>query len=268
MKPAHRLISLASGTVPEFSPVAVVEAAAAAGFGGCGVWFDAAAFTPETVRDLRAAFAATGIRALEIEVLVVGDPERERYHAALLEAGAEVGATEAIVVSRERDPARCADVVAALVERARVRGIRLSLEFLPMYVVGDLDAALAVRAAVGEELTLLLDPLHVARAGARLDAIRRIPWSAFRFAQLCDAVGAAPGDGGPGALRDEALNGRLLPGEGELPLAELLRCLPPALPLSLEVRSARLREAFPELRARARAVFDATARWLARDRAG
>lgn len=262
MKPAQRLISLASGTVPEFSPVAVVEAAAAAGFGGCGVWFDAARFRPETVRRLRATFAATGVRALEIEVLVVGDPERERHHAALLEAGAEVGATEAIVVSRERDAGRCADVVAALDERARERGIRLSLEFLPIYAVADLAGALAVRSVVGEGLKLLLDPLHVARAGTRLDVVRQIPSSAFRFAQFCDGVAAAPGDGGPGALRDEALNGRLLPGEGELPLADLLGCLPPELPLSLEVRSARLRRDFPEARSRARAVFDAAVRWL------
>ena len=35
-----RMISLASGTLPEFGPVEVTRAAADAGFHGCGIWFD------------------------------------------------------------------------------------------------------------------------------------------------------------------------------------------------------------------------------------
>jgi hypothetical protein len=52
----------------------------------------------------------------------------------------------------------------------------------------------------------------------------------------------------------EALHGRLLPGEGELPLDRLLAAVP-EVPISFEVRSAWLRDTFPDPVERARAVL-------------
>ena len=55
---------------------------------------------------------------------------------------------------------------------------------------------------------------------------------------MCDGPRAAPGPPGDlGALADEARHGRLFPGEGELPLRELLDALPPDLPCCVEVQS-------------------------------
>ena len=64
-------------------------------------------------------------------------------------------------------------------------------------------------------------------------------------------------------LYDEALNGRLLPGDGELPLVELVAALPPGLPLSLEMRARWLREDYPDPVERARAVMRGMQTWLA-----
>jgi hypothetical protein len=54
-----------------------------------------------------------------------------------------------------------------------------------------------------------------------------------------------------------------MPGEGELPLDDLLAQLPPATPLSVELRSAALRDDHPDPADRARALLAATQRWFA-----
>ena len=64
-----RLVSLAAGTVPDADPATLVTAAAAAGFGGCGVWFDASTWTADTTRAVRDRFDATGLVPLDIEQL-------------------------------------------------------------------------------------------------------------------------------------------------------------------------------------------------------
>ena len=52
-------------------------------------------------------------------------------------------------------------------------------------------------------------------------------------------------------------------GEGGLPLTDLYRALPEGIPLSIELRSKRLRDAFSDAGDRAKAVATATRRWLA-----
>ena len=104
---------------------------------------------------------------------------------------------------------------------------------------------------------------HVARAGASLDEIRAIPAELLSFAQFCDAPAELPGERTFQSLLSEAVDGRLNPGRGGLPLRELLEILGPDLPLSLELRSKALRDQFPDAAARARNVFDDTMAFLA-----
>ena len=58
------------------------------------------------------------------------------------------------------------------------------------------------------------------------------------------------------------MHGRLLPGDGALPLRELIDAVPD-VPLSLELRSASVREAYPDPLERSVAVLAATRRLLA-----
>ena len=56
----------------------------------------------------------------------------------------------------------------------------------------------------------------------------------FRYAQICDASAMMPApDDAPSLIR-EARTGRLLPGDGALPLAELVAALPVGVPLAIE----------------------------------
>ena len=82
--------------------------------------------------------------------------------------------------------------------------------------------------------------------------------SLLPYAQVADAPRASP----PAAeLRAEARTRRLLPGEGDLPLRELIAALPPDAPLSVEAPTARL-AALP-FADRARAALAATKALLA-----
>jgi sugar phosphate isomerase/epimerase len=89
---------------------------------------------------------------------------------------------------------------------------------------------------------VLVDPLHLRRSGGSPAAVAVLAQSRpelFPYVQLCDAPLGAPHDGTRGLYR-EAVTARLLPGDGELPLGELLGALPASLPLSVETPVAAL----------------------------
>jgi hypothetical protein len=69
------------------------------------------------------------------------------------------------------------------------------------------------------------------------------------------------------ALRDEALYGRLLPGDGALPLAETLEEVP-GVPLSFELRSKFLMTTHPNPVDRARTVLAAGRELLRKSEGG
>jgi sugar phosphate isomerase/epimerase len=82
--------------------------------------------------------------------------------------------------------------------------------------------------------SVLVDALHFSRSGGLPAHVAQADPSLFRYAQICDAAADMPGPGDTPALIREARTGRLLPGEGVLPLAELVAALPDSLPLAIE----------------------------------
>jgi sugar phosphate isomerase/epimerase len=77
---------------------------------------------------------------------------------------------------------------------------------------------------------------------------------------LCDAAPPPVGASNEAELRSESRTARRLPGEGVLPLRELLAALPADLPLSLEAPSRRLEGL--SANDRARIALEATQAWL------
>lgn len=257
-----RLLSLATGSLPEFGPVAVVEAAAAAGWEACGIWFDAATWSAQTTRDTREAFARNGLSALDIEVVWIHPGPADPNHERLLEAGAEIGARNALVVSSDPDIEATKRRFEAICRIADRCGLDACFEFLPITAVQSLPAALEVIRAVDHpRAKLLVDALHLARSGGTPEQLAGLPAELFSYAQICDA----PADLSPmthETLLHEALDGRLLPGEGELPLRRLLDALPAGLALAPEQRSRALRERYPDATERAAVILNATKAFL------
>ena len=79
----------------------------------------------------------------------------------------------------------------------------------------------------------LVDALHLSRTGSSPADLHGVPAGYLRSAQLCDAAATPPPT--VEAIIQEARGGRFPPGEGALPLAELLAELPHDTVLSVEV---------------------------------
>lgn len=253
-----RQLSLAAGTVLDADPPGTVTAAAAAGFDASGVWFDPGTWTPAVAVETRHRLDATGLVALDIEVVRLRRDGDLGTAFALIDAGADVGASFVLCVSLDPDLHRTADHLARVAEHAAAAGLRPVLEPMRFTTVRSLADAVAVVVACGHPSAgVLVDALHLARCGETPDDVATVDRHLLPYAQLCDAKAEGPGDDG---LVTEALDGRLLPGEGGLPLVALLDALPPGAPISMEMRSKALRDAYPDPVDRARAVARASRR--------
>lgn len=256
-------ISFASGIVPEFGPVDTIEAARAGGFDMVGLWVDPLEWTTAHTRDARAALAATGLPLLDVEVVWIKPDSAIDDHRKIIDVGAELGAANVLCVSSDPDQARTAAHLAALCRHAEASGMRVALEFGIFTEVKNLTAAMAILDQVAHPLrALLIDPIHVDRSGTTLAQIGKVDPALLPYAQFCDAPAQRPDPADFDAVIHDAINLREQCGEGALPLAALYHALPANIPLAIELRSEALRDAFPHPALRARAVADATRRWL------
>ena len=248
----------------ELSPLQMVANAAAAGFDALGLRLvpatpseaqhDTRGLTP-LVRETAARLRDSGLQLLDIEVLRLQPQTVVRDYLPVLEAGAFLGARHLLVAPQDADPSRLAERVAALAELASGFGLLVDLEPTPWYEVSTLSACeAAIQASGRQDVGLIVDPIHLDRAGQGAAHIAALPASRFRYWQLCDAPAERPTE------RDELLrqarSDRLLPGQGALPLADYAQALPADLPVSLEVPLAGAWGAASPL-ARARAMLAA-----------
>jgi sugar phosphate isomerase/epimerase len=103
---------------------------------------------------------------------------------------------------------------------------------------------------------VLVDSLHLARSGGIPADLVGIAPRLLPYVQVADAT-ADPVDPSLAGLREEALHGRLLPGQGALPLVELLAAVPD-VPVSVEMRARQLMLDYPDPLERSVAVLAAT----------
>lgn len=186
----------------------------------------------------------TGIRVLAVEVVRIGPVTRREDYESTLEAGARLGARYVTVNGDDPDMERACETFAALTANARPYGLRPVIEPIPYTHVSNLDEAAHIAEHSGGG-GILLDALHFRRFGGRLEQLRSLDPELLSYAQLCDAPLAPPnGLPRPRLPRGQSIDGtdlqlesramRLLPGDGELPLAEFLAALPEGMPVSVE----------------------------------
>ena len=250
-----RTISLAAGTILDVGPAEAVDVAADAGFTSVGIWFDASTWSDSVADEVRARAECRGLSILDIEPIMLMPAESSAADngEAIVDAAIRIGARNILVASRDTDNGRVADRLRVLASRLDGTDIRLVLEFLPILGVRTLPQALSIVAAADHPcLGVLVDNLHLSRAGHVPTDLASVDAHLLPYIQVCDAP-AVPADAAPAGLLHEALHGRLLPGDGGLPIAELLGVVP-AVPLSLELRSQPLRTLYPDPLERARSV--------------
>ena len=261
----RRLISLAAGIMPEATPAQLIECAAASDFDFGGMWVERESWTPATTRAIRRAARDAGVELLDVEVAWIMPGAPDPWLTELVEIAAELGARNLLCVSSDPDMAATTAKFQAMVDRAAGTGVRVNLEFGLFTAVKTIHMARAVLEAVeGEAKALLVDTLHWARSGGTAEDLKAIPREWLSYCQPCDAPAEPPDLTDFDAIIDDAINRRMPLGQGGLPLGAMVEALPDHLPMAVEERSARLREAFPDLVERARACARTSRAWLER----
>ncbi|MER7684943.1 TIM barrel protein [Streptomyces sp. NPDC097610] len=253
-----RELSLAALSLIQDRPTDAVRAADAAGFSSVGLRL--AAIPASGVdndlldnaanrRHLRQVMDDSGVRLLDAEVFrfspADGVPTPQE---ATLAAACELGARFVGVISYEPDLGRAADLLGQLAEQAQDYGLSCLIEFMGFSAIKTLtDAHTVVDQSGAANAHILVDTLHVARKGTSVDELRGLDPRHFPMAQICDAAsGGVEHD--PVRARAEAVSARLDPGTGVLPITDVIRALPAAVPLSVEVPRPIGRDAYEHAR--------------------
>lgn len=264
-----RVISLSALTVLELAPPQMVACAREAGYSHVGLrlipatptepCYDTIGDTP-VIRDTLARLGDTGIRVLDVEILRLKPETQVVQFKDVLETAARLGARHALIAGNDPDETRLTDNLAALCDLAAPFGIAPCLEPMPWtdaknFAQGARIVGNAARANAG----LLIDPIHFDRGGSTADEIKDVPPSYLRYVQMCDAPAERPAT--LEGLLHQARAERLLPGDGGLDLAGILRAVPADTPISVEIPMEKLARTVPAVE-RARRALVATRKLL------
>jgi sugar phosphate isomerase/epimerase len=255
--PAQRV--LCAGTVTGADFPQLLGAAQAGGF-------DAISLFPAHYRqardsgladaDLRAMLADRGLCIAELDPLLNWVPG----HAFPTDAGMGVVDEDTFYRIADALGARSLNVVwalpervpeellieafAALCGRAARHGLLAHIEFLPWAQIDDIEAALRiVRRADRPNGGVMFDSWHHFRSGFDAARLAQLPLDKVMAVQLNDAPRRAEDD-----LVEETMQRRLLPGAGDIPLAQLVAALREGgcnAPLGVEVFSTELQRRSP-----------------------
>jgi sugar phosphate isomerase/epimerase len=253
MNAPRRLLSISHLTALNATPPELVSAASA-GFDAVGirVWpagdepaFPVLGDTP-MMRDTLARLADTGVLVLDVEVLRLRPDSRHDDALRILDAGAQFGARGVLVICNDPDEARLVERFGAVCAAAAERGMRACLEFMIFSSVKTLtDAIRILDQTAHPAAAILVDALHMQRAGATPADVAALPPDLLPYAQLCDGPFEPVLPPEEVALT-EARTGRLFPGDGEIPLRELIDALPPDAALAVESPVAKLAGTAPD----------------------
>jgi sugar phosphate isomerase/epimerase len=229
-------IGLAWGTVHQAGLLETIELAARYGFPTLQVppdiYFDCVDQAVDA-KAMRRRLTDAGVRVRVVDgitgglpgmpsepIVFKGRPMRRFDAETCLEVADAIEAPIVNISHFLADPAPREQTVEAIGQACRDAartGVAIALEFVPNTPIPDLRTAQAIAAACGEPNCLVhLDTWHLARSGGTVDAVRALPPNAIGAVQISDRTKPPPGSA------YVPMTGRLLPGEGELPLAEIV----------------------------------------------
>ncbi len=238
-----RPISLAHLTVLGMSPPKQIALAAEAGYQSVDLRLAAA--SPEDIefpmfgdtpmrREVIDMVAGTGVTVFDVEIIRMGKQTTAPDYEYLFEVAARIGARRVKVVGDETDECLMAEKFSCICELAYSFHLAVDLEFMVFSGIKTLESAeRVVKFASQPNGSILIDALHLARSGKTPDKLGRIDVWCPGYFQLCDA----PLDSSLNNLDliQEARTARLPPGDGALPLVDLVRAFRHDCPVSLEV---------------------------------
>jgi sugar phosphate isomerase/epimerase len=135
----------------------------------------------------------------------------------------ELGTERINTVSMDPDFNRTCDQFGIMAVLATERGLRITTELAPSLTIRDLPTALAALRQIGRpDFRLLIDTMHVVRSGSTPADLAALDPELIDYIQICDAPRQPRFD----SYHEESMFERMVPGDGELGLLELLKVLP------------------------------------------
>ena len=240
-------LSLCPLTIIRATHRELVEAAAGGGFDAVG--FRLIAPRPgdpvhpiegaNGLGDLRKLMSDHGIALFDIESLWLSPTTEPETLRPALEICAALGGKNLLVAGNDPELDRMAANFAAVAALAAEYGVRAGIEPTSWCVVHRLDhAADLIRRAGVTNAGVIIDTLHMDRAGETRASIAAFDPTLIAYAQICDAGPQRPAS--PSDLMAEARGNRLLPGDGVLPLGAMLDALPKGLSIGVEAPTQEL----------------------------
>ena len=204
-------------------------------------------------RAAREHMAALKLTPLEASAARIRPATQVPAFEPFLATCAELGVRHVMCTIDDEVASRGADRLTELCDLALRYGLRIEIEFVPWMTVGSLaDAAALVHSVGARNLGIVVDALHFDRSQSRIDDLAVLPPNWFQLLQICDAPACT--DYSTAAQLHVATQERLLPGEGVIPLAALLRAMPDHIPIALEIPTTTLARTLPALARVQRAV--------------
>jgi sugar phosphate isomerase/epimerase len=245
---------LCSGTLLQASFADKVRAASAGGFRAITLWphdYQRAREGGSSDAELRSMLADAGLVVADLDPLLTWLPgapaegpgglkfAREDEFYAIADALGARSLNLAHAFGERVEPNAAAEAFGGVCDRAKAHGLIVTLEFLPWAPIADAATAWEiVRRAARPNGALMFDTWHHFRAGGTPQELRALPGAAIGSVQINDG----PAHGWDNLVA-ESMQARLLPGEGDIPLVELIRALDAIgsrSPIGVEVFSAAL----------------------------
>ena len=225
-------IVIAPTTLMRVPPVEYLKIAVEAGYDGAGfrlypsphmVFFPVVG-DATLMAEVKRVVADTGLKLYDILTCYLQpDMDLEAMRRAH-EFGAELGAEYALVIGDDDDWGRMVDNFGRLCDNAAQFGLVCALEApVNRRKLTRLDLNLKLIADAGREnAAISVDPVQYIRAGHSFELLKSVDPKLLPYTQICDATTMTP------------MEPYCMPGEGIVPLAEMLDIMPQGLPLSLE----------------------------------
>jgi sugar phosphate isomerase/epimerase len=187
---------------------------------------------PALRRETLAAMRDTGVRiGLAEGFRAAADLDVSQF-AGDLDVFAELGAERLNAICMENDMALAVDQLGKLAEMARARDMEFTIEFFPSEGINSFERALDVVDGIGrDKAKVLLDTMHFFRTGGTLAKLEAAGMGVIGYVQLADSPDTPPDE----TYFMKSLFARDVPGEGALPLREIVAALPVDMPISVEV---------------------------------
>jgi sugar phosphate isomerase/epimerase len=240
------IVSLAALSILDAGPLGQLQACAAAGFSHAGLRLNPLLASDESIagdaakeKALFEAMEETGLSLLEVGVFPIKPDMDVDGLLPVLKLSQRLGGRFIVCPVEDDDLARRRDTFMRLADYAKAHGMMALVEFNPYSACRTLAEAVSmVESTSLPHAALVIDALHLSRSGGHPSDLTQVPSQFLQLVHFCDAPAYRADGRSAEELRRESRTARLLPGEGELWLRELIEALPPQTPISIEAPSA------------------------------